>query len=134
MAAAQEISSLTMLLFEAVGAFRHRFAEVAAELGLTPLQARAILELEEPMPMRDLAGLLGCDASNITGLADRLEDLSAIERVPGTDRRYKLLSLTPDGQRFRSELHQRVTEGSLLSERLTRAERRELGVLLKKLV
>lgn len=134
MAAAQEISSLTMLLFEAVGAFRHRFAEVAAELELTPLQARAILTLQEPTPMRDLAALLSCDASNITGLADRLEELSAIERVPGTDRRYKLLSLTPDGERLRGELHQRVTEGSLLSERLSRAERRELGVLLTKLV
>jgi hypothetical protein len=49
------------------------FVEVAGQLGLTPLQARTVLWLEQPSAMGGLAEHLSCDASNVTGLADRLE-------------------------------------------------------------
>jgi len=45
------------------------FAEVAGQLGLTPLQARTVLWLEQPSAMGGLAEHLSCDASNVTGLA-----------------------------------------------------------------
>ncbi len=130
----EQVRDLTFAIFNVVESMRAAFAEVAAELGLTPLQARTILMLEEPVPMRDLADRLACDASNVTGLADRLEGLSAIERVPGADRRQKLLSLTPEGRRLRAELESRTTEGSLVAERLTDRERATLARLLRKLL
>lgn len=130
----EEVRDLTTQFFAVMEAIRGRFGAVAAELGLTPLQARTLLMLEEPLPMRDLAARLSCDASNVTGLADRLEGLSAIERVPGVDRRQKLLSLTAEGRRLRERLDSALTEGSLVSERLTRAEREQLSALLGKLI
>ena len=130
----EEVRGLTYLIFDVVEVMRGSFGSLAAELGLTPLQARTILMLEEPVPMRDLADRLACDASNVTGLADRLEGLSAIERVPGADRRQKLLSLTPEGRRLRAELEARTTEGSVLAERLNDRERAALARLLRKLL
>ena len=130
----EEVRGLTYLIFDVVETMRGSFASLAAELGLTPLQARTILMLEEPVPMRDLADRLACDASNVTGLADRLEGLSAIERVPGADRRQKLLSLTPEGRRLRAELEARTTEGSVLAERLNDRESAALARLLRKLL
>lgn len=130
----EEVRDLTTQFFAVMEAIRGRFGAVAAELGLTPLQARTLLMLEEPLPMRDLAARLSCDASNVTGLADRLEGLSAIERVPGVDRRQKLLSLTAEGRRLRERLDSALTEGSLVTERLTRAEREQLSALLGKLI
>src|SRR4051794_12099364 len=90
-----EAHQLSRQLFEVTDRARHDFAVVVGELGLTALQARAIMLLERPVAMRELASHLACDASNVTGLADRLETLDAIERVPGEDRRIKLLRLTP---------------------------------------
>ena len=66
------------------------FAEVAGQLGLTPLQARTVLWLEQPSAMGGLVEHLSCDASNVTGLADRLETHGLVERVTGPDRRVKL--------------------------------------------
>lgn len=130
----EESHALSARLHQVVDRSRADFAAVVGELGLTPLQARTILWLEEPSAMRALADHLVCDASNITGLTDRLEDLGVVERTPGRDRRVKLLQLTPRGAQLRAELAQRVAAGSTVMANLTRAERRELGVLLDKLL
>ena len=46
--------------------------------------------------MSSLAELLVCDASNITGIADRLEARGLVERRSvGADRRVKTLALHP---------------------------------------
>jgi DNA-binding MarR family transcriptional regulator len=129
-----EAHHLSRRLFEVTERARHDFAAVVGELGLTPLQARAILFLEEPVAMRELAGHLDCDASNVTGLADRLETLDAIERVPGGDRRIKLLRLTSRGKRLRTQLAQRVAAGSTVTAKLTANERKQLAALLDKLL
>jgi hypothetical protein len=52
---------------------RHYSARVE-EFELTPPQAHLLRELAPgPRPMGELAGRLACDASNVTGLTDRLE-------------------------------------------------------------
>ena len=49
--------------------------------------------------MSGLAELLFCDASNVTGIADRLEARGLIERrSAGGDRRVKVLALTSAGE------------------------------------
>lgn len=110
------------------------FADVVAELGLTPLQARAVLWLERPSAMRGLADHLTCDASNITGLADRLEELGVVERIPGEDRRVKLLRLTHRGIALRADVVEHLARGSTVTARLTAAERRQLAALLERLL
>jgi len=129
-----EAHALSRRLFAVTERAKSDFAEVVAELGLTPLQARTLLWLEEPVAMRSLADHLSCDASNVTGLADRLEHLGLVERVPGEDRRVKLLRLTRRGTALRTDLADRVARGSTVTARLDAAERRQLATLLDKLL
>jgi DNA-binding MarR family transcriptional regulator len=86
---------------------RPRIAAAMAELGLHPQQALALRLLDpgEPRPMNALAGLLHCDASNVTNIADRLEAAGLVLRQPsGEDRRVKTLLLTPEGERMRARI------------------------------
>jgi DNA-binding MarR family transcriptional regulator len=107
----------------------------AAEFGLTAQQARALLHLSEGVPMRALADGLGCDASNITGIADRLQARGLVRReARPTDRRVKLLVLTTEGERVRTEFLARLHQTSPVLTALTAAERATLQTLLGKLL
>jgi MarR family transcriptional regulator, organic hydroperoxide resistance regulator len=90
-----------------------RFAALCAELDITPPQFFTLrrLEPDRPIPMSELARMLACDASNITGIVDRLEARGLVERqsAPG-DRRVKMLALTGEGAAFREELSERMAE------------------------
>src|SRR5918911_4142364 len=94
-------------LFELTFANRGKLVARILELGLTPPQAFALrrLDPERPVPMSDLAAWLACDASNVTGLVDRLEARGLVERrsVEG-DRRVKALAVTPEGVEMRRRL------------------------------
>ncbi len=129
-----EAHGLSARLFQVIDRMRSDFAAIAAEFGLTPLQARSILQLEEPQPMRALADHLACEPSNVTGLADRLEASGLVERVTGADRRVKLLQLTAVGRRLRTDLAERVAAGSTVTAKLGAAERRTLSGLLDRLL
>lgn len=78
-----------------------------------------VLMLEQPKPKREMADHLRCDASNITGLTDRLATRNFVERVPGEDRRIKLVTLTDQGRLLRSRLVARVAEGSTVMRGLS---------------
>lgn len=83
----------------------------AAEFELAPAQAFALgeLELDRPMAMRELAGRLKCDPSNITGLIDRLEARGLVERqAHPSDRRVKYVVLTAQGRVLRNRLAGRI--------------------------
>ena len=84
--------------------------------------------------MSRLARTLSCDASNVTGLVDRLEREGLIERQSSPeDRRVKVLALTPAGSRVRGELLRRVTDRPQPLARLTPEERKALVRILEKL-
>lgn len=88
-------------LFFAQHATHH---QAVRSLGLNPPHALALMQLDpdHPAPMRSLAGILSCDASHVTGLADRLEELGYVERrTDPADRRVKTLVLTPAGEHAR---------------------------------
>jgi MarR family transcriptional regulator, organic hydroperoxide resistance regulator len=101
------------LLWRLMQATKPRFMALAQELGLAPMQLHA-LRLIEPgveVPMSSLAGKLFCDASNVTGIVDRLEARGLIVRRPAEyDRRVKLLVLTPAGDRIRRIAERQMTE------------------------
>lgn len=84
--------------------------------------------------MRALAEHLSCDASNVTGIADRLGVAGVVERVSGSDRRVKMLQLTGLGHQLRENLADRVAEGSTVIAKLEVAERQQLAKLLEKLL
>lgn len=108
------------LLTELVGRMHEHFSQVISEFDLPPAQAKALLNLAEPLPMRKLAEILHCDASNITGIVDGLESRGLVERrVDSRDRRVKQLVLNRRGNRIRAQLHSRLYERMPAVERLT---------------
>jgi len=108
-----------------------------AEFDLSPIQCHVLhlLEPGRPLPMSRLAGTLSCDASNVTGLVDRLESRGLVRRQPSShDRRVKVLQLTPTGARLRAQLLRRMTAGSLPLSRLSLDQHRTLVKILEVLV
>ncbi len=108
-----------------------------AGLGLSPVQCHvlALIEPGRPMSMSRLARRLSCDASNVTGLVDRLESRGLLARRPSpADRRVKQLDLTPAGARLRMQLLRRMSQAPLPVERLTGREQRALVRILEKLL
>jgi MarR family transcriptional regulator, organic hydroperoxide resistance regulator len=92
------------ILWELMLKQRTRFVEAVAELDLTPVQAIVLRKLDpdRPTPMYAIADMLQCDASNVTGIVDRLEARGAVERRPDpSDRRVKALVLTRSGRALR---------------------------------
>jgi DNA-binding MarR family transcriptional regulator len=80
---------------------------IVRELGLSPghFKALAVLDPDEPKPMRALADALMCDASMVTWLVDRLEERGLVDRGSSpTDRRVKTLILTPLGIETRTRI------------------------------
>ncbi|MEU7118528.1 MarR family winged helix-turn-helix transcriptional regulator [Streptomyces zaomyceticus] len=106
-----------MELLAAIGTAQWRdFAAAAARHGLTSTQAKVLAQLDGPLPMRALATLLVCDASNVTGIIDRLEARALVRREPDpSDRRVKNVVATDEGRdvirRVREEMQ--ATRGAL---------------------
>ncbi len=82
---------------------------VATRHDLTAQQVGLLRLLDEPVSMRAFAEELSCDPSNVTGLVDRVERLGLVDRVPDpTDRRIRVLTLTPKGRRLRTRINSEV--------------------------
>lgn len=80
--------------------------EVGDEEGLSIPQLDVVRRLRAhgPTPMRRLAEQMNCEASNLTGLVDRLENRGLVERLPDpSDRRVRVLALTPQGEELAYE-------------------------------
>ena len=117
------------------GQHRRRFLIAAAALDLHPAQAGALLQLDSPLPMTELAALLACDNSNVTGLIDRLEARGLVTRQPSSqDRRVKHVVLTAAGRRLRERMLARVGRPTQGFERLTPDQQRQLGDLLRQVI
>ncbi|GAA2578850.1 MarR family transcriptional regulator [Actinomadura fulvescens] len=96
---------LVELVFQVAGRLREGFTRAAAALELPPAQAQALISVHGSARMRDLAEILACDASNVTGIVDGLEQRGLVTRRPDpADRRVKHLVLTEEGQRRRAAL------------------------------
>jgi DNA-binding MarR family transcriptional regulator len=125
------------LLVQLLLMHRAQLPTLAATLELSPAQCHVLhlIEPGRPVPMGQLAESLACDASNITGLVDRLESRGLVRRRPGSaDRRVKELDLTPSGLRLRSELVERMTTPPASFERLSERDRRALVRILTRLL
>jgi len=115
------------LWFEMQARLQTHFTDLAAHHNLTAAQAKVLMQLQPDIPvtMRNLAGQLQYDASNLTGVVDRLEEMKAVRRqAQPTDRRAKAVVLTEGGKRLRQAFWERLTNksgplGSLNSRELT---------------
>lgn len=116
---------------------RRHLPDWAGQFGLSHVQCHVLhlIEPGHPVPMSRLAEVLSCDASNVTGLVDRMEARGLLERRPSPgDRRVKVLALTPTGARLRGEMLIHMTGQPLPLSSLTPDERRALVKLLERLV
>jgi len=107
--ATQAWEPFARFFFETV---KHR-QRVFADRGLTPNDARALFVLDgtRGRSMSELADEWLCDASNATWIVDRLEERGLAERrTMPTDRRVKLVVLTPKGSRTRDEMFRKLYE------------------------
>jgi MarR family transcriptional regulator, organic hydroperoxide resistance regulator len=114
---------------------KRRFVSSASELDLHPAQAGALLQMEpgEPLPMHELASMLACDNSNVTGIVDRLEARGLVARQAyAQDRRVKHIVLTPLGVELREAMRSRMAYAPAALGRLSAAEQRQLRDLLRK--
>ena len=116
---------------------RANLPPVAAEFQLSPAQCH-LLHLMQPgqsVPMGRLADILACDASNVTGLVDRLESRGIVRRRPSEeDRRVKALELTAVGIRLRDIVLERMTKPPKTLDRLSAEDQRALVKILRRLL
>ena len=122
-----------LLRDDAFASLRDDFTARVAECTLSLSQGKLVRELAQPQSQRELARRLHYDPSNINALADSLEARGLVERRPdASDRRFRLLVLTPEGERLRTTLEDRLAQPPLFLDRLTPAEQKQLLALLAK--
>jgi MarR family transcriptional regulator, organic hydroperoxide resistance regulator len=110
-----------------------RLLDVARDLGLTPATLGALARLGEPRTMGEIAELLRCDPSNVTGIADALEARGLARRRPSlADRRVKALELTAKGERLRRRAMGELSEPPDWLRALSRQDQRALRDLLRR--
>jgi MarR family transcriptional regulator, organic hydroperoxide resistance regulator len=125
------------LIFDLGTVHRAHVLAAAAEHDLSPPQLFLLRRLEPgtPTPMSELAAFFGCDASNITGLVDRLEARGVLERrVPAHDRRVKQIVLTDAGKRLREQALERLHVPPEALARLSPRDQRELRDILRRAI
>ncbi|MER5974584.1 MarR family transcriptional regulator [Streptomyces sp. NPDC002055] len=129
-----DTAGLMELLSVSLGVYYGDFTVAAASENLTASQGKCLTVLRRgPSAMRVLAHTLTCDASNITGIVDRLEERGLVRREPSpSDRRIKNVVLTAEGERvtdtIRAKMH--ATQEGL--DRLSDQERDSLYTLLER--
>ncbi|MGW7196912.1 MarR family winged helix-turn-helix transcriptional regulator [Streptomyces chryseus] len=108
------------------------FSLAAADAGLSASQAKTLGVLRTaPASMRALATTLACDASNITGIVDRLEKRELVRReVSPTDRRVKNVVLTTAGEETVDGIRARMHATHAALDALDDADRAVLHDLL----
>jgi DNA-binding MarR family transcriptional regulator len=126
---------ITELVFRVAERLRHCFNTAAADLDLPPAQAQALANLGFPAPMRQLADVMACDASNVTGIVDGLERRGLVVRQAAPhDRRVKLVVLTEEGRRRREALRAHNAEAAAQVFDLPPDDQRALRDLLARVV
>lgn len=133
----QTLESTTYwLLVQAAIRTKHDFARLAELYDLSVMQLITLSSLRpgESTPMNQISCLLACDASNITGIVDRLVRRGLIERTESAeDRRVKVVLLTSKGEYLRDHVIQEVVaERPKSMSNLTDKEFEQLNMLLAK--
>jgi MarR family transcriptional regulator, organic hydroperoxide resistance regulator len=113
---------------------RQRLVAMGQEFDLAPQQMIALRILGGgPRKMSELAQVLFCDSSNVTGIVDRLEERGLVIREAAEgDRRVKLIVLTKQGERMRAEITKRMAEPPPPIAALSEEDQRALRDILKR--
>ncbi len=101
MATPTSLSLFHASLLEFLMTAKQGLMNVAKEYDLTPIKATTIvlIDINKPKPMNAFQKIYNCDASNITGIVDGLEEKGLVTRSEDpNDRRVKIILLTAKGK------------------------------------
>lgn len=130
-----EDNTYWMLLQVAIRS-KHDFAHLGDQYDLSLMQLITLCALKpsEPIPMNTISCLLVCDASNVTGIVERLVSRGYIVREESReDRRVKVIQMTREGEAVREIVLREITGSQPESlSGLTPVEYEELNHLLRK--
>ena len=107
---------------------------LAETQGLTQVQLIALYFIDQrgDLAMGQVADVLHCDASNVTGIVDRMVVQGLVVRQESTkDRRTKKLQLTAKGKQVVAALHAALP-GKLHCDSLSATERTTLHTIVQK--
>jgi DNA-binding MarR family transcriptional regulator len=104
---------LWALVVESFGGWEKRVNEGAALVGISPVSAWALVQLDhdDPISQKELAARLQCNPSTVVDPTDRLEEAGLVVRQANpSDRRVNVLVVTAKGKRVREGLIERLFE------------------------
>ncbi|WP_017241991.1 MarR family transcriptional regulator [Streptomyces sp. SS] len=129
-----DTAQLMELLSVSLGAYYGDFTVAAASENLTASQGKALTVLRRgPAAMRALAETMTCDASNMTGIIDRLEKRALVRREPdASDRRVKNVILTAEGERVTDAIRAKMRTTQAGLDSLDDEDRASLYTLLER--
>jgi DNA-binding MarR family transcriptional regulator len=121
------------LLRVAIGA-KHGLMTIAEKHNISVMQmyTLCLLEADKSIPMNTLSCMLNCDASNVTGIVDRLFQHKYIKREENPhDRRTKMITLTTKGVKLCEKLATEITSYQPKSlQNLDETQKNQLLILL----
>jgi DNA-binding MarR family transcriptional regulator len=125
-------------LFRVCISMKHNLMLVAEKEGLTLMQlyTLCLLDADTSIPMNSLSSTLHCDASNVTGIVDKLLQQELIKREENPkDRREKMITLTKKGIQLCEKLSKifNTLEPETLQV-LSPKEREQLQKMLTKII
>jgi DNA-binding MarR family transcriptional regulator len=124
-------------LLEFLLSAKQHVVAVGAEFGLSSIQAITLLLIDEdhPRPMKNFCMLFHCDASNVTGIVDGLEQRKLVERRNNPkDRRVKEVCITPAGKRMQEQIIDRLAaDNGFLFDPLSDAEAGQFVHIVEKI-
>ena len=112
-----------------------RMPALASQFDLSPMGIKTLYLLEPgvEVPMSRVAEQCGCDASNITGIVDRMESRGLIERRDSPrDRRVKLIALTDEGAEVKAQVLDRLYEPPAAIAALSIEDQRALRDIMRR--
>lgn len=94
---------------------KQNLLSVAAEFDLSIGQAFSLLliDAQQTRSMKDYCRVYSCDAGNLTGLIDGLEEKGLVVREQSqADRRIKVIRILPAGQKIQAKIIARLAEAN----------------------
>lgn len=131
-------NNLYWQLFRVAVAAKHNLMDIAESYGLTVMQmyTLCLLETDTSIPMNSLSSTLACDASNVTGIVDRLLQHDYIKREENPkDRREKMITLSPKGAKICEKISESFISGQPQAlQALSKEDKDTLLSLLSKVI
>ena len=130
----KEASEASELFVELFQEHKRSWMGISREHGLTPQQMATVWNLSpgQGVAMSALAELLMCDASNVTGIVDKLEARGLARRGQAEDRRVKVLTLTAEGEALQAQMRLQIAEPPRWVLALSREDQRTLRDILRR--